>query len=157
MTTPDSVTIAGSLVRYLRAGVKRQLSAASELLLVELNTTAPDLSTYRTALARFDEGRTLLDTIGFAGGPSPADVELDLCRWPQVVLRSLETEYDREVSRLQDAAVHGIELPRSDIPALESLLAEIRKRTGGSGRRQQLARSEAQLESQRTRRSRGDG
>jgi hypothetical protein len=37
MTTPPrNVTIAGTLVRYWRAGVKRQVSAASEILQVEV-------------------------------------------------------------------------------------------------------------------------
>jgi hypothetical protein len=156
MTTLGKVTIAGSLVRYLRAGVKLQLSAAAEVLQVELETTAPDLSTYGAALARFDEGRALLDLIGFVDQAAPADVEVDLSRWPQLVLRSLETEYDREAGRLQDAAVHGVELPVRDIPALASLVAEIRKKTGGTLRREQSP-LERQPESRRRRRSRGDG
>jgi hypothetical protein len=156
MMTPSDVTIAGSLVRYLRAGVKLQLSAATEILRVELETTAPDLSTYGAALARFDEGRALLDLIGFTDQDAPADIEVDLYRWPQLVLRSLETEYEGEVTRLQDAVAHGIELPARDMPALESLLAEIRKKTGGAVRGQQLP-LERQPESRRRRRSRGDG
>jgi hypothetical protein len=156
MTTLGNVTIAGSLVRYLRAGVKRQLSAASEILQVELEETAPDPSTYRAALALFDEARTLLDTIGFVDQDAPADVEIDLSHWPQLLLRSLEAEYEMEVTRLQDAVAHGIELPARDMPALELLLAEIRKKTGGAVGGQQLP-LERQPESRRARRSRGNG
>jgi hypothetical protein len=156
MTTPGNITIAGSLVRYLRAGVKRQLSAASEILQVELEETAPDPSTYRAALARFDEARTLLDTIGFTGQDAPVDIEVDLSRWPRILLRSLETEYAREATRLQDAAAHEVELSVREIPALESLVTEIRKKTGGSAKRQQPP-LERQWESRQTRRGRGDG
>jgi hypothetical protein len=156
MTTLGKVTIAGSLVRYLRAGVKRQMNAASEILQVELEETAPDLSTYGAALARFDEGRALLDLIGFVDQDAPADVEVDLSRWPQLLLRSLEAEYEMEVTRLQDAVAHGIGLPARDLPALELLLAEIRKKTGGAVTGQQLP-LERRPESRRTRRSRGDG
>ncbi len=154
--TPGNVRIAGSLVRYLRAGVKRELSAASEIIQVELDTSAPDLTTYQAALARFDEGRTLLDSIGFADQDAPADIELDLSRWPQLALRSLEAEHDREATRLQHAAADGVELPLRDIPALDSLLAELRKTTGRSLKRQQPP-LERQPESRRTRSSRGDG
>jgi len=44
--------------------------------------------------------RTLLDTIGVTDEAKPADVEIDLSRWSQLVLRSLETEYNKEASRL---------------------------------------------------------
>ena len=121
-----------------------------------LEETAPDPSAYRAALARFDEARTLLDAIGFTGQDAPVDVEVDLSRWPRLLLRSLEAEYDMELTRLQDAAAHGIELPAHDMPALESLLAEIRKKTGGAVRGQHVP-LERQPESRRTRRSRGDG
>lgn len=129
---PGSITIAGPLVRYLRRGVKQELAAIITILQAELDTTL-DPTTYRNALARFDEGRTLFDAIGLTDEPEPADVELDLLRWPRLVLRTLESEYAAEVRRLQDAnAEGGFALPLRDVPALGNLVAEIRQQAGES-------------------------
>jgi hypothetical protein len=126
---PGSVTVAGPLVRYLHRGVQKEMAAIVTVLQVEFDNVL-DPETYRSALARFLEGSSLFDAIGLTDEAEPADIELDLARWPRLVLKTLQSEYDAEVMRLQDSAAEGRDLPLGDVPALGSLLAEVREKSG---------------------------
>jgi hypothetical protein len=128
------VIVAGSLVRYLRREVKQEQAAVLTILQVEFDTVL-DPEIYRSALDRFDEGRSLFDAIGLTDEDEPADLELDLARWPRLVLKTVESVYDAEVRRLQDAAAEDRDLPMGDVPALGHLLAEVRERSGLRARR----------------------
>lgn len=143
-----NVRIAGKLVRFLRNGVKQELSASVAILQIELDTTI-DPDTYYSTLARFDAARTLLDTIGVSDEPEPQDVELDLGRWPQLLLKALESQHETELMRLQDAHATGVDLPTRDVPALGCLVADIRKKVGAPPRR---ARKQSFLQRQLARR-----
>lgn len=152
-----NVTIAGKLVRFLRSGVKRELGASVAILQIEVDTNI-DPKTYYDALARFDAARTLLDAIGVSDEPEPQDVELDLGRWPRLVLKALESQHDAELIRLEDAHAGGFDLPTREVPALGCLVADIRKKVDAPpirGRQQSFM--ERQLARRRVRRSRGDG
>jgi len=152
-----NVTIAGKLVRFLRNGVKQELSASVAILQVELDTDI-DPEIYCDALARFDAARTLLDVIGVSDEPEPQDVELDLGRWPQLVLEALRSQLEAELTRLEDARASGVDLPTRDVPALGCLVADLRKRVGAPprhGREQSFL--ERQLARRRPRRTRGGG
>jgi hypothetical protein len=109
-------------------------------------------------VAQFTDACALFDFIGLIDDPEQADVALDLGRWPLLVLRSFECERDREVRRLQDAVYEGFELPLRDIPALGTLVADIRAKVGAPPRhkRHQLF-LDRQLMQRRLRRRRGDG
>jgi hypothetical protein len=148
---PGSVRIAASLLPYLREGVKREWSAALTILAIELDTDL-DPDSYYKALARFDAARTLFEAVTASEAPEP--VELDLGRWPRLVLRVLELEYDAEVRRLQDAAAEGFQLPAREIPALERLIVDIREKVGAPPRHGQPSLLKRQR-AQRRRRSRG--
>jgi hypothetical protein len=125
----SSVTVTGPLVRYLRRAVKEELAAIVTVLQIELDNDL-DPETYRGALAGFAEASSLLDAIGLTDEGKLADIELDLARWPRVLLKTLQSVYDAEVQRLQDSAAEGRELPLRDVPALGGLLAEVRKKSG---------------------------
>jgi hypothetical protein len=133
------VTVPGDLVRYLRKGVKREFGASLVILGIEVETTV-DPTTYHDALARFDAARTLLETIGLADDPRQPALELDLGHWGRLILKSLESVHAAELVRLQDAAADGFEVPLRDVPALGSLVADIRSKTGipSRGRRRRL-------------------
>jgi hypothetical protein len=150
------VTITGKLVRFLRSGVKRELGASVAILAIEVDTNL-DPETYYSALARFDAARTLLDAIGLSDDAEPKDVEVDLSRWPRLVLKALESEHDAELIRLESAQASGFDLPTRDVPALGCLVADIRKKVCAPprhGRHQFVL--ERQLARRRTRRCRGD-
>jgi hypothetical protein len=150
---PGKVTIAASLLPYLREGVKREWSAALTVLAIELDTDV-DPDSYYKALARFDAARTLFEAVVASEAPEPVDLVLDLARWPRLVLRVLELEYDAEVRRLQDAAAEGFQLPAREIPALQRLVVDIREKVGAPPRPKQPSLLKRQL-AQRRRRSRG--
>jgi hypothetical protein len=127
---PGQARIPGHLVRYLHKGVKREFGASLVILGIEVETIV-DPKTYHDALARFDAARTLLETIGLADDPQQPAVELDLGRWGSLILKSLESVHAAELVRLQDAAAaDGFDMPPRDIPALGSLVADIRNKTG---------------------------
>lgn len=152
-----NVTIAGKLVRFLRSGVKREFSASVAILQIQLDTNI-DPETYCDALALFDAARTLLDAIGVSDEPEPQDVELDLGRWPQLVLKALESQHEAELTRLEDARASGVDLPTRDVPALGCLVADVRKRVGAPPRRgRPQSFLEKQLARRRPRRTRGGG
>jgi hypothetical protein len=149
-----NVTIAANLVPYLRKGVKRELSATLAILASQVEI-ALDPTTYYNELARLDDARALFDAVGVTDDTEQLDLELDLDRWPQLLLRTLESEYNIEVARLQDRGAEGFELSPREIPALGGLVSDLRKKVGappkrsGSDSLRQLAR--------RARRNRGDG
>jgi hypothetical protein len=123
------VIVTGHLVRYLRREVKQEQAAVVTILQVEYDTVL-DPETYR-----FDEGRSLFGVIGLTDEDEPADLELDLAPWPRLVLKTVESVYDAEVRRLQDAASEDRDLPMGDVPALGNLLAEVREKSGLRARR----------------------
>jgi hypothetical protein len=150
--TPSRVRIAGSIVRYLRNGLKRELSTTLEILTIELDTTLdPDI--YNNALARFYDAQALFETVGLTEDPERADLVLDLGRWGRLVLKLLELEYDAELKRLENATADGVELPLRDVPALRRLVTDIRETLRAPSRRDQPWKHVAR----RLRRSRGDG
>ncbi len=83
MANAGNVTIAASLVRYLRKGVERELGEALESLAIQLDThlhTELDPDRYYNALARFRAAQELLDAVGVTAEPHPTDLVLDLAR-----------------------------------------------------------------------------
>lgn len=94
-----------------------------------------DLDCYDRALSCFDAARELLDAVGVLDEPATQqDITLVLGRWPRLILKTLESEYLAELTRLQDAAAEGFELPLRDLPDLGALVAEIRRKVGGPPR-----------------------
>jgi len=151
--TPSRVRIAGSLVRYLRKGVKEELSATLVILTIQLDTTL-DPATYRNTLARLYDAQALFEVVGMTEDPEPADLVLDLGRWGRLALKLLEFEYDAELKRLQNATADEVELPLRDVPALRRLVADMRETLGAVSSKphrpwRQIAR--------RLGRSKGDG
>jgi hypothetical protein len=154
-----SVPIEGKLVRFLRSGVKLELSASAAI--IEAQTAADTHlkpNTYSRALARFDAARTLLEEIGVSEQLEPHDIELDLTRWPQLLLKALESQLNQELIRLEDAHTDGIDLPPHDLPALACLVADIQKMVGApTTHKPEQPRPERQLRRRTPSRSRGDG
>jgi hypothetical protein len=154
-----SVPIEGKLVRFLRSGVKLELSASAAI--IEAQTAADTHlkpKTYSRALARFDAARTLLDEIGVSEQLEPQDIELDLTRWPQLLLKALESQLNQELIRLEDAHTDGIDLPPRDLPALACLVADIQRMVAAPATHEpEQSRPERHLERRPLRRSRGDG
>jgi len=135
--SPVTITVAAPLVPYLRRGVKRELSATLALLAFQVDTVL-DHQTYYDAFARLDQARALFDTVGVLDDPAQGDLDVDLDRWPRLVLRALESEYDAEVRRLQDYAAEGVAqglaISLDELPALGRLVADIRERVGAPSR-----------------------
>jgi hypothetical protein len=156
MNPSDSgeITIAGKLVRFLRSGVKEELAASLEMLAFEVDKNI-DPETYYGALARFDHARTLLDAIGVADEPGQQDVEVDLGRWPRLVLKALESQHDAQLIRLEDIHARELDPSTRHIPALGCLVASVRKKVGTppSTRRSFPGRQPPR----RSRRTRGNG
>jgi hypothetical protein len=150
--TPSRARIAGSLVPYLRNGLKRELSTTLEILTIELDTTL-DPDTYNNALARFYDAQTLFEAVGMTEEPEPADLVLDIGRWGRLALRLLALEYDAELQRLQNATADRVELPLRDVPALRRLVADMRETLGAPPKPDQAWRQIAR----RLKRSRGEG
>jgi hypothetical protein len=131
MNPGGEVTIAANLVRYQRKGVKRELAAVVEILGVQYGTNL-DLNSYYRALSRFDIARDLLDAVGVLDeAATQGDITLDLGRWSRLILKTLESEYIAELTRLQDAEAEGFELPLRDLPDLGDLVAGVRRKVGG--------------------------
>lgn len=146
------VRIPASLVRYLRSGVKQELSETVECLARQLESEL-DRERYHHSLARFDQARALFEQAGVVEEPqAQADLVLDLERWPRLVLEALQSQYEAELVRLESAAADGIELPQRNIPALGGLVADIREQVGAQPTRRH-ARS---FLARHPKRSRGD-
>jgi hypothetical protein len=153
----ETVTVAGNLLHYLRSGLKREIGAVLTNLQVEVEHTL-EPQNWKRGVAQLTDACALFEFIGLTDDSEQADLALDLGRWPLLVLRSFECEHDREVGRLQDAAYEGFELPLRDVPALGTLVAEIRKKVEAPPphKRHQLF-LERQLAQRRFGRRRGDG
>jgi hypothetical protein len=150
------ILIPGNLVPQLREGVQSKLGSALSILTLAVEGRF-DATAYQDALGDFDVARALLDEVGLTDEDPPQDLQLDLSKSPELVLKALERQHRREVERLQDAAADGVPIPPREVPALGSLVAEVR-RTIGAPRR--TARTESFLErhyARRRRRIRGDG
>lgn len=152
--SPLTVKIAAELVPYLRRGVRRELGETLATLAFQIDTVL-DRATYYEALSQLDDARALFDAVGVLDEPEQADLELELCRWPRLLVRVLESQYEIETMRLQDRAAEGVALPAREIPALGELVSDVRKKAQaparGSGKRSGRQRA------RRVRRSRGDG
>ncbi len=153
------VRIAGKLVRFLRSGAMVELGASAEIIVVETAAGAHRKpKTYYRALARFDAARTLLAEIGVSDQVEPQDVELDLARWPRLLLKALESQLDQELIRLEGAHADGIDLPPRDLRALACLVADVRRKVGAPATHEPTqSRLERQLARRPPRRNRGDG
>jgi hypothetical protein len=161
MSPPEGgvVTIAGKLVRFLRSGVKLELGTSAAMIEAQ---TAADAhlkpKSYYRALARFDAARTLLEEIGVSDELEPQDVELDLPRWPRLLLKALESQLDQELIRLEGAHAEGIDLPPRDLRALGCLVADIRRKAGAPATHEPAqSRLERQLARRPPKRNRSDG
>jgi hypothetical protein len=142
------VTIPGQLVRYLRRGVKRELLASLVSLAVEVETNV-DPKTYTDALTRFEAAQALLQAVGLTDEPHPCSVQLDLARWPRLILTALEHSYNSELSRVHGAEAAGTKMPRSDLTPLSELIAEIRIHRGiapRAARRWRISRPRRRIE-----------
>ncbi len=158
IVNPGNVTVAASLVKYLRRGVKRQLGVKLLILAVQVNTVF-DRDTYYEALADLYDAQALFETVGVTDEPERLeDLELDLGRWPQLIPSILESQYELERARLRHAAAEGFDLPPGDIPALERLVMDVRKKVGApsQARGRRSAFFGKRLSRRRTRRH-GDG
>jgi hypothetical protein len=156
MIAPGTVTVEAKLVRYLREGAKQELTANTWDLQAQLETTI-DPPTLRSVLACFDASRSLFEFVGFVDERDPPDLVVDLSRWPQLVLRVLESQHDAEVRRLQDAAAGNFILPLRDVPALGALVSAIREKTGAPPRLRRDQSVLRRLARMRKRGRRGDG
>jgi len=120
----SSLRVKADLVRYLRAGVRREMAEAAGVLQVELEG-AGDQSVYESALARFDLTRDLLDLIGSLDRPLERDLTVDLTRYRGLLVEVLRAQYVLERMRLQDAAASGLPILSQDLLALKELLGEL--------------------------------
>jgi hypothetical protein len=154
--TDYDLQVAGPLVRHVRSGAARELRDAVADMQEELDTTI-DPARWKSTLGAFDEARALLDFLGVEDDPKQGAIVLDLGRWPRLILRLLEDEYDSEVRRLRDAQHEGHDLPSNHISELERLANEVRRRTGARKRRRRSGSFlEAQVEKRRNRGRRGN-
>ena len=128
------VTVPANLVPYLRDGAKLELIAVLDVLIEVLNGT--DLRAYRASFAALDEARGLIDAVGFLDNARQPDVELDLDRWPRLVLKVLQHQYRAEVERMQDATSLHLNAPMREIPALRGLITEVCERSGAPRNRE---------------------
>jgi hypothetical protein len=156
----DSVVrVAGKLVRFLRSGVKLELGGSAAIIVEQAAADAHlEPKAFYRALARFDAALTLLEEIGLSDELEPQDVELDLARWPGLLLKALESQLDQELIRLEGAHAEGIDLPPRDLQALACLVADIRTKVGAPATHEPAqSRLERQLARRPPRRNRGDG
>lgn len=145
MTPPHAtvgvIAIPANVVKYVRRGARDEVGHNLSVLEIVIHADTIDPKTYGAVAARLDAARSLFEEVGISDDPKQADIELDLRRWPRLLLRVLEDQHDAEVHRLQDAAAEGFKLPLRDVPALRALADEVRKRTGAppsAGRTQSL-------------------
>jgi hypothetical protein len=124
--TKPTLAIKGNLVRYLRKGVLREMAEALQILQVEIAQNTSDVSVYRKALARFDQTRALLEAIGLSETRDERELRIDDERLRGLIVSALETQYQLERSRLEDAAADGVQLDPRDVPALGHLVAQLR-------------------------------
>ena len=95
---------------------------------MEVVHNSVDATIYRKALVRLDSARMLLDAIGLSDSGDVRDVEVDIERWHGLFLKALTTQYELQVSRLEDVASHGFpNLSKHDVHGLAELVAELRR------------------------------
>jgi len=155
----DLVPIEGKLVRFLRSGAMEELGASAAIIVVETAAGAHRKpKTYYRALVRFDDARTLIDEIGVSDQLEPRDVEIDLGRWGELVVKALKSQLELELIRLEGAHADGIDLPPRDLQALASLVDDIGTKVCAPARHERdQSRLERQLARRPPRRNRGDG
>jgi hypothetical protein len=95
-------------------------------LSVETAVDDPDSVLLRRELARFDDARALTDRIGWSDVPDEPDVEVDVSRWPCLILKALQVQHEKETARLADATSAGFTPAPKDVPALGELVAQVR-------------------------------
>lgn len=158
VTGAHTVTVDKQLVRYLRNGVKQEMSANVFDLEMQLEKQEIDAPTIEAVLASFDESRSLFEYVGFVEESPATDVVVDLERWPRLVLRVLEAQHSIERARIEDAHAARIPIPERDVPQLGELVAEIRQKTGAPRKVRPRYQTflEEQLAKRRNKRRRGD-
>jgi hypothetical protein len=154
-TAPELV-IPAPLVRYLRAGVIREMGTAIAMMQVQVDATI-DPDTWPQVLNRFDCARSLLETIGVVDSPEQCDIVIDLRRWPALLRKVLETQHQTEIRRLRDSEADGFRIPPRDVPELGRLVEEVRKRTSPLPTRRQQPFLERQAQRRRAREGRHRG
>jgi hypothetical protein len=154
--TKGELVIPASVVPYLRSGVKRELAEILSIMQVEVGG-ALDPDVWRAALERLDQARALFEEIGLTDDPDQRELALGLLGAPRLLLRVLQSEHDLEVVRRQDAEHEGFDRPPGDLPELESLVRDLRKRIGVRPRRlRPISFLERQAAKRDIRRRRGD-
>lgn len=95
-------------------------------LSIETAVAEPDLLLLDRDLVRFDEARALAEEIGWSDVPEQPDLDLDLARWPNLILSALDVQLKKETARLIDALTAGFKLTWRDATTLSVLVAQVR-------------------------------
>jgi hypothetical protein len=126
VVSKPTLAIKGNLVWYLREGVLREMAEALQILQVEIAQDTVDVSVYVKALASFDQTRTLLEAIGLSETADKRELRIDDESLRGVIVCALETQYQLERCRLEDAAADGVQLDPRGVPALGHVVAQLR-------------------------------
>jgi hypothetical protein len=121
-----SIRIPRGLVRYLRKGVRGLMAGPLATLSVQALVEDGDTALLKRELRRFDEGRALIEAIGWTDAREERDFDLDIHRWGHLGLTALRAEHERELARHQDAEAQGFAPMPKDLPALGRLVAHLR-------------------------------
>jgi hypothetical protein len=121
-----SIAIPRGLVRYLRKGLRGLIAQPLAALSVQTLAEDGDSALLKRELRRLDQGRALIDAIGWTDARDEHDFDLDIQRWGHLALIALRTEHEREVARHQDAEAQGFAPMPKDVPALGRLVAHLR-------------------------------
>jgi hypothetical protein len=122
----STLAIESGLVPYLRKGVLREMTDALQILQVEVAEDVIDVSVYDQALARFDQTRALLAAIELNETADARELRIDDERLRGLIVGALKMQHELERSRLEDAAVDGVQLDPREVPALGNLVAQLR-------------------------------
>jgi hypothetical protein len=121
-----SITIPRRLVRYLRKGLRGLIAQPLAALSVQTVAEDGDTALLKRELKRLDQGRALIEAIGWTDARDERDFDLDIQRWGHLALIALRTEHEREVARHQDAEAQGFTPMPKDVPALGRFVAHLR-------------------------------